>query len=477
MGRTRSFLKLLSMSRISILGAVIVTTTLGADAMLILGELLIFESNPYIGIIAYVVFPGAALFGLVLIPVGILLRLRKTRREDSVGRLVRHLSQRHVLRFISMLTMINLVVFAFVGYRSFHIMESPEFCGEVCHEVMIPEFTTYQRSPHAEVDCVECHIGSGVGYLVKSKLDGTRQLAGVLLGNYSRPIETPVHNLRPAREVCEVCHRAGSLHASRIKILEQYEPDESNTRSFTVLNLRLGSVGDENNEGNGIHWHSGRDHELRYWATDRKRENIVRVELTDNNGSTRVWTRPGSESDQTVDDSETAHNNAPRVMDCIDCHNRPTHVYLPPDRAIDEALADGRIDVNIPWIRAMAEVVLTRDYETREQAMEGIAELPKLYQLRYPEYGVEYAQAIERVVPVLQDIHRTFVYPSMKIKWNTYPSLIGHPTAHTAACFRCHDGVLVDSKGKKITNDCQVCHFVLADKDQDPIVLRMLEDR
>jgi NapC/NirT cytochrome c family protein len=476
MGHTRSFLNLLSMSRLSIFGAIIVTTTIGADAMLILGELLIFESNPYIGIVAYVIFPGAAAFGLTLIPIGMLIRMRKLRRQDPVGRLVRHLSRPHVLRFILTLTMVNLVVFAFVGYRSFHVMESPEFCGEVCHEVMIPEFTVYKRSAHAEVACVECHIGSGVGWFIKSKLDGTRQLAGVVLGNYSRPIETPIHNMRPARDVCEVCHRPESLRANRIKVIEQFESDEDNTRTFTVLNLRLGSVGGQGSDARGIHWHASRDHEIRYWATDRRRENIVRVELTEADGSTRVWTRPGTDADEAGHEPESTHESV-RVMDCIDCHNRPTHVYLPPDQALDEAMSDGRIDATIPWIRSMAEVVLTRDYETRDLAMEGIAELPDLYRQRYPEYGVEYEDAILSVVPVLQDIHRTFVYPSMKIGWNTYPSLIGHPTAETAGCFRCHDGVLVDPNGKQISNDCRSCHFVLADKDQDPMILRMLEDR
>jgi hypothetical protein len=466
----KSFFDLLATSKISVLGAVLVTTAIGADAMLIIGELLIFESNPYIGIVAYVIFPGAAAFGLMLIPIGILLRIRKLKR-DPVGALVRKVSRKNVFRLIFTLTMVNFVVFAFFGYRSIHFMESAEFCGQVCHEVMSPEYTVYQRSPHSEIHCVDCHVGSGVGYLIKSKLDGTRQLAGVVLDNYARPIETPIHNMRPANEVCGVCHSPESYQGERVKLIERYDNDEANTRSYTVLNMRLGDADEQGEIQGGVHWHSNEDQQMRYFSSDERREHVVRVELSTKDGQTRVWTRPDSDHEST-----TGEHEAPRVMDCVDCHNRAAHVYIPEDQALNDSLADGRIDADIPWIRMLAEELITKPYESNEEALAGIAELPKIYQQRYPEYWTEFGDAVQGVVPILQDIHTTYVYPNMKIAWNTYPSLLGHPTPHTSACFRCHGGTLVDEQGLQITNDCRACHYVLAEDEQDPMILRMLKD-
>ncbi len=479
MFRIKPFLDVLSTSKLALFGAVLVTTAVGADAMLIVGELLIFESNPYIGIVAYVLFPGMAATGLVLIPIGMLLVMRKSHR-DPVGKLIRRVRRKHVFQLIFSLTLINLIIFAFVGYRSIHFMESATFCGLTCHQVMSPEYTVYQRSHHAEIACVECHVGPGVGWLIKSKLDGTRQLAGVILDNYSRPIETPIHNMRPAEHICGECHSKESYQGNRVKVIQRYEPDENNTRTFSVINLRLGDISNTDEaageEMRGIHWHASEDHEIRFWSLDRRREQVVRVELTDEHGQKRVWTRPDAEHLPADEGHQDDHQNM-RVMDCVDCHNRPTHVFLAPDKALDDLLADGTIDPSIPWIRSIAYELITQTYESDEQAMEGIAQLPTLYRERFADASVLYAEQLARAVPVLQDLHKTYVYPEMRIQWNTYPSLIGHPTAHTSACFRCHDGVLVDAEGIGITNDCTSCHFVLAEDEQDPMILKLLEAR
>jgi len=491
--RVKPFLEVLSTSKLSILGAVIVTTAVGCDVMLILGELFIFESNPYIGIVAYVLFPGMAATGLVLIPIGMFLVTRKSHR-DPVGKIIRRARSKHVFQFILTLTLINFVIFAFVGYRSVHFMESAEFCGVTCHQVMSPEYTVYQQSHHSGVACVECHVGPGVGWLIKSKLDGTRQLAGVVLNNYSKPIQTPVHNLRPAEHICGECHSKESYLGHRVKISAYYESDEQNTRSFSIVNLRLGEPSHDGEGMNGIHWHNNEDHEIRFWSSDHKRENVVRVELVQKDGQTKVWTRQESESEPHGDEddsgagsgsgvhsevlSEVADDHlVERVMDCIDCHNRPAHVFLPPDRALNDLLSDGSISFDIPWIRSLAYEVLTKEYETDEEAMAGIAKLPELYRERHAESWDAHADEFDEIVTILQGLHELYIYPEMKIKWNTYPSRIGHPTAHTSACFRCHGGLLVDVEGKQITNDCSACHYVLAEDEKDPMILRMLEDQ
>jgi hypothetical protein len=71
---------------------------------------------------------------------------------------------------------------------------------------MEPEYTAYQFSPHAKVGCVQCHIGSGADWFVRSKISGSYQLYAVAFKKYPTPIPTPIGNLRPAQETCEQCH-------------------------------------------------------------------------------------------------------------------------------------------------------------------------------------------------------------------------------------------------------------------------------
>jgi hypothetical protein len=475
--RLAAFLRLIGASKLATAGAALVTSCFIADLALLVGEIIKARSQPYLGILAYLVFPNLIAIGLVLIPLGIYLRVRKfgggfsAKAMSRLAETTRVGRPTRVVQIVLLLTLVNLLFFSVIGYEAFHYTESTAFCGQLCHQVMHPEFTTYSHSPHSEILCVECHIGPGASWYVKSKLSGVRQIFAVLFDTYPRPIPTPVENLRPAREVCEVCHRPSLFMGNRIKVTETFEDDRDNTRLYTVLNLRVGHGGNERRPAKGIHWHVSYSNQVRYYATDRKREDIVWVELTGPDGSRHVWTRP---------DSGVRPDRIPpedvRVMDCIDCHNRPTHIYLPPQVALDAHLADGSIDPSIPWIRRIAEEVLVEPYATNKEAMAGIATLPKLYQERHPDVWLERRQALETVVPVLQQTHELYVYPDMNVQWNTYPSLIGHPIPQTARCFRCH-GVLRDAQDELISLDCESCHYVLADRQEHPAIMRLLTDR
>ncbi|MHC5113338.1 MAG: NapC/NirT family cytochrome c, partial [Planctomycetota bacterium] len=283
MKRVSSFIRMIAVSRIAMAGAAMTTTAVIAEFLVVIGELFFFESHPYIGIITYMGLPALFVMGLLLIPLGVFMRLRKVHEGYSLAVVEKLAARRginvpHTLQVVLTLSLINVVIFAAVGYRGFHYTESVEFCGTVCHEVMHPEFETYSRSPHSQVACVQCHIGPGAQWFVKSKLSGARQFIAVLANTYSRPIETPVHNLRPARDVCEVCHRPDLFHGNLLRVRQHFEDDEENTRTFSVLNMRVGSGDAPGIDAHGIHWHVSKMHEVRYYATDRKRENIVWVE-------------------------------------------------------------------------------------------------------------------------------------------------------------------------------------------------------
>jgi hypothetical protein len=475
MKRLAAFIHLMGSNKLSSVGAALVTACFIADVLLIVAGLSARHSQPYLGIFSYLLLPGMIVFGLFLIPIGIYLRVRKlgggfslqavSRLAESarIGRVSR------VLQVLLLLTLVNLMFFAIIGYEGYQYTESTAFCGQLCHQVMEPEFTTYSHSPHSKVLCVDCHIGPGAGWFVKSKLSGVRQVFAVLLNTYPRPIPTPVENLRPAREVCEVCHRPSIFTGNRIKVIETFEKDRDNTRLYTVLNLRVGHGGDARRPARGIHWHVSNHNQVRYYATDIKRQNIVWVQLTRSDGSQRVWIRPESD----VDPDRIPREDI-RLMDCVDCHNRPTHIYLPPDVALNERMADGSIDPSIPWIRRLGEEVLVKRYETTKEAMAGIATLASIYEERYPEVWQNRREDIEAAIKVLQEVHALYVYPDMNVQWNTYPSLIGHPTPETPRCFRCHDGVLRDSQDEPITLDCDACHYVLATRQKDPAILKLL---
>lgn len=478
MRSVRPFIKFIGISRLATLGAALVTASFLADALLIIGDILFGGANPYIGIVAYMVFPPLIMLGLAVIPVGIWWRLRKLRRPINLETL-RRLSQFGVLhrpgallRIVLMLTLINLLAFGLLGYRGYHYMDSTGFCGQVCHSVMAPEYTTYQHSPHSEVECVQCHIGPGAGWFVKSKISGAWQVISVNLDLYSRPIETPIDNLRPAREVCENCHRPEMFHGNLIRVREHFDPDKGNTPRYTILNMRVGGGSEHGQPAEGIHWHVGLDHELRYYATDHKREHIVYIEAVGPDGVEHTWTRPGEEFDRSkITDGQM------RVMDCVDCHNRPTHIYLPPVEAIEQRMIKGEIDPKLPWVRKVAGQVLTPKYATREEAMTQIEQRTiKIYRDEYPDVWAEQEPAIRKAIAVLQDIHRLNVFPQMNIQWNTYTSQIGHPSRDgKARCFRCHDGRFRDETGQPITLACNACHYILAQDNPDTAVLNILK--
>jgi hypothetical protein len=473
------FIRLLSISRLAIVGASMVTAFFLTDLFLFVSQMLFQREHPYSGIVIYLILPNFIVLGLLLIPIGLFLRLRRLRRRWSL-KLIQRLTRFGVLqrpgtalKTIALLTLINIVAFSVLGYSGYQYMDSTAFCGQVCHSVMDPEYSAYTRSPHSQVECVQCHIGPGATWFVKSKISGAWQVVAVAFNLYDRPIPTPVKNLRPAKETCETCHRPELFQGNLIRVIRHYLPDQNNTVTYTVLNMRVGGGGDALHQAGGIHWHVAASHQLRYYASDSHREKIQWIEDIASDGSRRVWTRAGSNISETDLDPAKI-----RSMDCIDCHNRPTHIFLPPVQAIEEAMTAGRLDPKLPWIRKVAEKVITQPFTTQDDALRGIADQTRqIYQQEYPDVWKSDQARVQKAITVLQRIHKENVFPSMNINWNTYPSEIGHPSAEAARCFRCHDGLFRENNGQgaSITLNCDSCHYVLAADSRDPSVLWLLQ--
>src|SRR6185503_14283682 len=128
--------------------------------------------------------------------------------------------------------------------------------------------------------CVECHVGPGAAGFLRAKLAGTRQLVGVVTNNYTKPVPSPVHSMRPARETCEHCHWPEKFHGDRPKIVYEYANDEKNTESTTKLMIHIGGGSQRLGVASGIHWHMNGGNEIEF-ISDDKRETISYVRLKD----------------------------------------------------------------------------------------------------------------------------------------------------------------------------------------------------
>ncbi len=466
------YFALLARSRLSLLGAVMTTAGFLLNGLLVVLNWATSYEYPYLSILAFAILPGVIAGGLTLIALALVLTARQAGGGrlilESLGELVRSSGRQTMTRLallVLILTMANLMFFGIMSVELFHFTDSTEFCGQLCHEVMSPEFTAYKNSPHSSVPCVDCHIGPGVNWFVKSKLSGTRQLFAVALHTYSRPIHTPVENLRPARDTCEVCHRPEQFHGNLLKVYQRYSKDERNTRNYTILNLRVGGEIIPDGPPTGIHWHVSPDMTVRYQYADRKRREILRVTMTGPDGNETTWAR---------DDAADTPVAGEQVMDCIDCHNRPTHIYLEAEPALDERMTLREIDAGIPWIKKEALEVLEVNYPSREEADRGLEGLMDRYREERPEVWAEHKEGIEHTVGVLKRIWHANVHPAMGIKWGTYRSNLLH-RGENDGCLRCHNKELKTPAGRPINDSCDLCHFVLAKDNADPDVFRCLQ--
>ncbi|MBE0596304.1 MAG: NapC/NirT family cytochrome c [Desulfuromonadales bacterium] len=471
-----AFTRGIARSRVSLIGAMIVTVTTPFLVGAIVYDLIWHIQNPYVGAVIYMMLGPAFIGGLVLVFLGLFFFKGKEEvrlftldyLRDYFTDPSKFSRMRKLVFFAVFLTGVNMFIMGLLAYRGYHYMESTSFCGQFCHTVMNPEYTAYQQSPHSRVSCVECHIGSGATWFVKSKVSGARQLFAVALDTYPRPILTPVHGLRPARETCEQCHRPELFHGEKLVVRENFREDEQNTPVHTVLLMRVGSAGDRTGSSHGIHWHVAPENQITYRASDHTRMEIAETTLVKPDGTQIVYTNSNVSAEPQPDQEV-------RVMDCIDCHNRPSHVYLPPSEAINRKLLEGAIPKNLPFIKRQAMLVVQQPYETSAAATSGIAtELNAWYQKNYPDLVRQNPALLDQAIRGVQAAFSENVFPEMNIAWNTYVNHIGHGENFDIGCFRCHDGSHESAAGEVISADCNVCHVILAEDEPNPQILETI---
>jgi hypothetical protein len=423
------------------------------------------NSNPYMGILTWIIAPAILIFGIALYLGGMLWE-RRRRRRMAPGEIPQYpqidLNERRT-RLIVVASAVGLILFvtmSVVGsYQAYHYTDSDAFCGTACHGVMYPEYTAYQASPHAHVGCAGCHIGSGAGWFVRSKLSGSYQLYSVVANKYSRPIQSPVRNLRPAQDTCEQCHWPAKFFGAQLKVFDHFKYDEANTPIQVRMLIKTGGGNPAAGQSGGIHWHMNISNKITYIATDRQRQVIPWVRVEDRQGKVTEYRAEGSK----LTDAQIATGER-RRMDCVDCHNRPTHIYRSPDRAVDTALIAGKIDRTLPFIKQQGVAVLAADYPSNDAGIAAIAKvIPAYYEKTYPDVYKSKRPQIDGAVAGLQVVFRAIRFPEMRVDWRTHPDNLGHFA--TMGCFRCHDDQHVSKDGKRISKDCQICHTVLAENN------------
>jgi nitrate/TMAO reductase-like tetraheme cytochrome c subunit len=445
---------------ISFAGIAIAAASLLSIVFLFLIEMTSGHEQPYLGIFTYILFPAIMIFGIFLIIAGMFWERRRRRKSGASGIKpypildLNNARQRRTFLILLVTAFLFLFVSAFGSYRVYEYSESVTFCGQVCH-VMNPEFTAYNASPHAEIRCVECHVGGGAEWYVRAKMNGVRQLYGVTFNNYSKPIRTPVHNMRPANDTCAKCHWSEKFHGDQLKVFDHYGYDENNSLNQTRMLVKVGGGDPNTGQVGGIHWHMNLNNEITYIATDEQRQNIPWVRLKDASGKIIEYTAKGAQISR-----EQIEQSPKRTMDCIDCHNRPTHVYLPPDKAVDNSFSANKLDASLPFLKLKAVEVLSKPYNSTEEAVNSIASnLDEYYRVNHANVYAVKRDSINAAAAEIQRIYRTYFFPEMKTDWRTHPDNIGHYKVQ--GCFRCHDGQHFSPEGQVIRNDCAICHTTI----------------
>lgn len=446
---------------LTLVGASIATVCFGLILFLVLLETMTGSPKPYMGIIAFVILPAIMIIGITIAVVGIIREHRLERAGKPRGFELPQIdlnnpSHRRAFTLFSVGTISLLLFSAFGSFKAYEHTDSDQFCGQTCHTVMEPEFTAYQYSPHARVGCVKCHIGPGADWFVRSKISGASQLYAVAFNKFPRPIPTPIENLRPAQETCEQCHWPKHFYGEKRHTNTYYMSDEQNTKWTMDMLMKIGGGNVEAGPTSGIHWHMNIAHEVTYAALDTQRQVIPWVKSRTPDGKETIYRSTEiSVSDESLATART------RRMDCIDCHNRPTHIYPPGARSLNHVMALGWIDPKLPNVKSVTVGALETSYTAKQAAQDSIKLIiEEYYKTNYPDLAQSKKAAIERAIAETQKIYSRSYFPEMRVNWKKYPDNLGH--MYFLGCFRCHDGKHVSDDGKVLSRDCNACHTILS---------------
>jgi len=479
-----SFLPRLWSNWITLLGAILTTCSALAIVLVFTVGLFASGANPYAGAILVLVLPFLFIAGLIIIPIGFHIDHRARAKTGVAVELnpAQHAfrtalgkgAARPLIVFFAIATAVNVLVFSIGGQAAVQHMDSAQFCGTTCHTAMEPEWTAYADSQHSHVACVECHIGSGTKWEVKAKLNGLNQLWGVVSGHYHRPVPVPVEQLRPSRDTCEQCHSQAKFTGNKVVVLPHFKPDQSNTPVYNILAVHVGGRDEQSGKYQGIHWHAGHQTEVVYEQLDEARNKVGKIRVYDLTGERKLVSEYlPPERDRSLPVLSV------RSMDCIDCHDRPTHVFdASATAAVDRVMGRGGLDPKLPWLAAAATAALeAKDVQAPASAARFRTALDETYRTLHPEVKMT-PEMLDPAAKTLAALYHRNVFPKMNVGWGTYRNRLGHKhegeKVAEIGCFRCHDGEHVKTgpggAPQTLSQSCELCHEQIVAGD-DPATL------
>lgn len=350
-----------------------------------------------------------------------------------------------------LLIAVTLLAVAAATATAWEYTNSAQFCGATCH-TMPPEYLAYQASPHARVACVDCHLGQdSILLTVPRKARELSHVVNALAQSYEPPIY--VSSMRPARDTCEQCHNPEKFSSDTFIQLKRYAGDEPNTYTRNYMVIKTGGGLQREGLGRGIHWHI--ESEVYYYTDDRLKQTIPYVKEVAPDGKVTEYfdVEAGLPPDFGAQIANQLHR-----MDCIDCHTRVSHLFPSPEDAMDDALARGRIDSTIPYVKWQGAQILNQNYASLDEGMKAVEGIEGWYQANQPAYYAANTQKVQEAVIAVKDIFSRTVFPNLKIGWQTHPNNAGHKDF--PGCFRCHDGKHVSAQGQTVRLECNLCHSI-----------------
>lgn len=475
----KTLINWISRSKLSVIGTIIVSILFPVLIISYLFEAHGIIENPYFGFLLYLVMAPVFVIGLILLFIGIFLSRGKEDIgiftveyiQEQLSRPGRYTRIRRLITLTIALTLVTVVIVGAVTYGGLHYTETNSFCAGFCHDIMRPQFVTYQNSPHSQVSCSNCHMGEEASWTERAKFSGASQIMAVITNSYSKPITSPLEGLRPGRRTCEKCHLPEMFHGNLLIVKDHFKSDKKNTHLQTALLLKVGSGEFQGKSAHDIHWHVSEENQISYYHTDEERKEITRVRLAAEGKKDTIYELEPAGKEQKESKGQW------RKMDCIDCHNRPTHIFLSPEEALDRKISAGIIPRYLPYIKKQAMEAITRDYPTVEVAHKKIAEhLRTWYENQYPVLVKGNSSLLEKAIDGSQQAYRENVFPEMNVGWGTYGNFIGHKDS-SSGCFRCHGKLRDRQTGQLITEDCDSCHLILAEDEKAIDLEERLQER
>jgi hypothetical protein len=418
----------------------------------LIGHVTGLVSNPYISIITIIIFPGGMVLGVVLVLLAYLI----DRRKFGLTAWRKNSGKNPQWRSIVMVLVFSAILPIVVGFKAHSFLGSPLFCGKTCHRVMEPDFVTHNRSPHARVECIDCHATPGLDRGIRANLAGARRLQEVIAGKFNRPLAASIADLPSAKRICEKCHSPEKYFGAKVKTSLSFSNDDQENPEHQEIILNIGGRNPQTNLPEGIHFHTDPSLKIEYQPLDEKRTKIGNIRVT------RAGEKPKEYTIQGESGQKEASTSGWRTMDCTDCHNRTAHVFDNPVERVDFGLNRKMIDPLIPGIREDSLTVLYKEYADRPEAGEKIPlDLITLQEKRNGgEFVKVHRSAIIEAGAFLVQVYQANIWPRMMITWGTYKDHGSHRYNKTGyGCFRCHDDKHQTKSGETVSQDCGLCHL------------------